>query len=125
MQSDASKTDSVRQVLHVLNKELGTGTPQYVGLLFLEIASDCERDGKCDQRNLRKRLGLPRAVISRALSSLGPKTPRKMPGLGLLEFRPDYEDMRRKPVVLTTKGRRLLEKLAQALDAAPTTALES
>ncbi len=87
--------------LHRL-KEFGV-TPARLDLMRLIY----ERNYRCSQRDLRRRLGVARATISRMLRSLEK--------LGWIQREDDPHDRRTRMCVLTSEGRRVVATVMSAL----------
>jgi DNA-binding MarR family transcriptional regulator len=60
--------------------------------------------------------GQPQSTLSRHLLDLGEHTRRRERGLGLVEWRIDPYELRRKQYLLTPKGRELLGRLLEILE---------
>lgn len=104
------KTLQLLDALKRLAEEFETGdAPLTQAIVFLTIAS--AGDEGISMRDLAKAAGVSTSAVSRHVSTLGEWSWRKRPGLKLVEQRVDYEDRRNKPVHLTPKGRRVLEKV--------------
>jgi DNA-binding MarR family transcriptional regulator len=61
--------------------------------------------------------GQPQSTLSRHLLDLGVRTRRREPGLGLVEWRIDPYELRKKQYLLTPKGRELAGRLLKILEA--------
>ena len=70
-----------------------------------------EQDAPAESREIAKVLGLSTSGMSRSIASLGDYGRGKRPGLGLLSANPDLSDRRRKPVMLTRKGRKAINAI--------------
>ncbi len=64
-------------------------------------------------------------ALSRNLAELSDWTPRKTPGLGLIELRSDRFNLRRKQVYLSPKGKRFLQNWLSHMRTAKRSALRS
>ena len=80
--------------------------------VFLAIAMD---EGVCG-KDLERRLGFTNAAISRNISALQEKKDGVAAGSGLICWRPDKIDGRRRNLYLTDKGKLLLKQLDEVLD---------
>jgi DNA-binding MarR family transcriptional regulator len=83
--------------------------------IFLSIASAHLSNGEADARLLGKETGLSQSSVSRNIAALGEWHRLGRPGHGLVEQRVDYEDRRRRPVVLTTKGLKVVKELTKVI----------
>lgn len=86
----------------------GTDVPIQRAVIFLLIAAAGEEGA--ESKDLKEAAGLAASSVSRNVAALG-EWPRGKKGLGLVKTRTDYTDRRRKPVVLTAKGQRVLNEL--------------
>lgn len=72
--------------------------------VLLYVALRDAQDNPADSREVAKELGLSTSGVSRAVASLGEYGRGARAGLGLIEAKPDITDRRRKPVMLSRKG---------------------
>lgn len=75
-----------------------------------------DADGGIEMREIAATLKMSSSSASRNVAALGEWHRLQRPGLGLVETSTDYEDRRRKPVTLTTKGRKLLDSVLRRLN---------
>jgi DNA-binding MarR family transcriptional regulator len=80
---------------------------------FLEVAA---RPGAISIMDVSKHLGISQSSASRNISALSDWHYKKKPGLGLVETVVDPMEMRRKNVILTPKGKRLIEEITNILN---------
>lgn len=64
-----------------------------------------------ESREVAAKLGLSSAGVSRTLAILGSYGRGGRKALGLVESRTDYEDRRRKPLHITRKGSKFIQKV--------------
>ncbi len=87
--------------------------PDITAQRLLILISVAFKEG-LSQRELMARLdATSAAAMSRNLAELSEWSPRKTPGLGLIELRSDRFNLRRKQVFLTAKGRRFMSRWRQ------------
>jgi DNA-binding MarR family transcriptional regulator len=103
---------SIRKLLAVLEqfRELDPEMPSQTISAFLTIALN----PGFTVREVEHALGLSVSASSRNVAILSPRSVvrgREQPGLGLVEYRLDPEDARRKEIHLTKDGRRKLEAI--------------
>ena len=89
-----------------------TSIPLHHFRLFVEV----ERlGGRCTYRQLQERLNIDNSSVSRTVNALGElHRNKKRQGLGLLLTEPDPEERRRNHIVLTRKGKEVLQRLRNA-----------
>lgn len=86
--------------------------PLQVAEVFFAVAIE---EG-LSQRELMERLDISKASISRIISTLGEWTWRRTKGPGLLETYEDPYERRKKPVRLTSKGRKLADDILHSAE---------
>lgn len=92
--------------------EMGQEIPLHVAETFIVIAEAHQRGETIEVSDVRKKLDLKSATVSRTMGVLGPWRPTtKQAGLELIEPELDHTDRRRRPMKLTAKGERLVRNL--------------
>lgn len=86
---------------------------QIKALLYVAL-KDSQNDPP-ESREVAKALGLSTSGVSRAVASLGEYGRGKRAGLGLLHASPDLQDRRRKPLMLTKRGRQVIEQITKEM----------
>lgn len=109
MKSKAIDLNALREVTKAIGQATDPNMPWHRGLVLLTVAL-YDKEG-IDSRELARLCGLTPALVSRNLGELGEWSRLQRPGLGLVETSTDYADRRRKPVKLTAKGRKLMDKI--------------
>lgn len=106
----------MQDVLQLLCDSMEREAPLHNALVFLTIAEAHAKGGTIEIKEIQKLTGLTSSATSRAVGALGEWSYKKRPGLDLIKSRPDYEDRRRKPMVLTEKGEELAKKVTALLN---------
>jgi DNA-binding MarR family transcriptional regulator len=109
IQPSARKLSSVLSAVRVVDDRM----PVQELACFLEVAS---RDGEMGIMELSGILGISQSSASRNVSALSAWHYRKKAGLGLVETVVDPMELRKKNVILTAKGKRLLEQITNILN---------
>lgn len=92
----------------------GGNMPWHQGQIFLLVAVH-DQDGGIDMKDIGQKVGIASSSASRNVAALGEWHRLQKPGLGLVETLTNYRDRRRKPVVLTKKGRNLIGEISRRL----------
>lgn len=79
--------------------------------VFLEIALNEE----ISSQTIMRKVGIQQSSCSRNLTALSETISKGRPGLGLVEYREDHMERRRKLTRLTSKGHEFAEALAQTM----------
>lgn len=108
------KLQELLNLMTTIGKETGHGDislHQIKTLLYAALRDS--QDDPAESREIAKHLGLSTSGISRSISSLGAYGRGKRPGLDLLQAKEDLNDRRRKPVMLTRKGRKVINAILE------------
>jgi DNA-binding MarR family transcriptional regulator len=97
-----------RGALTVLNEDNMTVA---MGVTLLTVALYPDRS----LREYRDLLDMPQSTMSRHMLDLGELNRRRLPGLNLVEQRPDVTDRRKNVYRLTAKGRARIASVTRAL----------
>lgn len=84
---------------------------QIKALLYVALR-DAQND-PAESREIASQLGLSTSGASRAIASLGEHGRGSRAGLDLVQAKPDLADRRRKPIMLTRKGRKAIAKILE------------
>ncbi len=112
---EGRKLQEMLDLMTAIGRETGHGDislHQIKTLLYAALRD--KQDDPAESREIAKVLGLSTSGMSRSIASLGDYGRGKRPGLGLLSANPDLADRRRKPVMLTRKGRQVIRKILDA-----------
>lgn len=109
-------TTTLRKLYSALGElsRVDNAMPFHQVMVLLLIALH-DNEGGIEMRDISASLKMSSSSASRNVAALGEWHRLQRPGLGLVETTTDYEDRRRKPVVLTTKGRKLLDTVTRRL----------
>lgn len=114
----STKTKKLSQLLRLM-ETIGEETQhedislhQVKTLLYVAIRD--EQNDPAESREVAAQLGLSTSGVSRAVASLGEHGRGNRAGLNLLHAMPDLQDRRRKPLQLTKRGRKAIEKILEA-----------
>lgn len=108
--------DKAQRLLDFLCNEMEREAPLHNAWVFLTVAQAHARGEALEVKEIQKRTGLKSASLSRALGALGEWSYKGRAGLDLVTSRPDFQDRRRKPMVLTKKGEKLAAKVAELME---------
>lgn len=86
------------------------------GLNVFVTAAQADLKGEpLESKEIAAKVGISTSAVSRQVAALGDWHASQKPGLGLLTAIPDLADRRRKPVKLTTRGRKALDSILKEL----------
>lgn len=113
--ADLQALRALERVMDVLCEEMDKKAPLHQALVFV-AAARAEAEGElATTSSLQAETKLSSAALSRILGALQEVKWTGKPGLELLRARMDYTDRRRRPLVVTEKGEKLIRKLLEAL----------
>ncbi|WP_295797092.1 MarR family winged helix-turn-helix transcriptional regulator [uncultured Microbulbifer sp.] len=115
--SDTRSLKKLLQLMTTVGKETGHSdiTLHQIKVLLFVALRDAQ-DDPADSREISGALQLSTSGVSRALASLGDYGRGGRGGLGLIELRVDPNDRRRKPVMLSRKGLKVMAAILEAAD---------
>lgn len=99
----------------ILSEELGGEIPLSYALAFLYVA---QSDQPVLVGEIERACSMSKAAVSRAVGELSQYGKTQRGGLDLIRVQPDYHDRRRRPYVLTSRGKAVLARLAERRAAA-------
>ena len=88
--------------LKALSDATDGAMPLHQAVVLAAVAA-ANKDG-IEMREIASQAGISTSSVSRNIAALGDWHRMQKPGLGLVETRMDYQDRRRKPVHLSSKG---------------------
>lgn len=116
MKTNVKQLKTMFNALDVLISNTNESMPLRQALALLSVAIHEGQGGElADLRDVGKDTGAASAVVSRDLLGLGKRGRTGKPGLGLIAVTEDYTDLRRRPYGLTAKGRKVIDRLKEAL----------
>lgn len=104
-----NRVSDLAHLIKTIAEELDPVMPLQRALIFLLVAETGDRGA--DMERLARETGLASSSVSRHIMALGKLDRFRKPGLDVVETRVDASDWRRKPVYLTPKGRKVIERL--------------
>ena len=109
----ARQLEELATMMECISEVFGSRIEAHQVRLFCLAAAADIQDNPLNSRALADKMELSTSAVSRNLAWFSDRGRQKKPGLRMIEAKPDVNDYRRKPLMLTAAGKRAANRLAK------------